>query len=375
MSHSADHIHRLDQRLIVDGDPGLSAAQSMRLWVPSERITMHLIDVPNAPERKWPELIPWMLEDRILQPVEEMHFVIAGRVGDKQLQILAVSQRDMQDWQRIAANAGVAATAMVPDFLALPWEPGRISIGWREGVCLVRHSAEAGFAAAPTSAWAMIDSLISAAEITPRLSISIPDSNLVPSHLQAMADINDSEIDWQFSPIPPSPNLMTGVFKPQLQRNQSSGWLPVFGLAALSLLLLFAYLQISSNIVSQQVDAMGKQVQSSYSSLFAGRKPKPLEVRSAAEAQLSMLFKQQQSLQAAPVAALIALDSFMAGCECTLNAMTADRASMVLHISNAAKLKAQALNIPGYQLSIQPGDAVDAIVLTVVASAGAGGER
>ena len=143
----------------------------------------------------------------------------------------------------------------------------------------------------------------------------------------------------------------------------------------MSLALLFAYLQISSNIISQQIEVTGKQVQSSYSSLFTGRKPKPLEARDAAEQQLSKLFKQQRGLQAAPVAALIALDGFMTSCGCNLSAMTADEEGIRLHITDAEKLTSQALNIPGYQLSIQPGETAGAIVLTAVASSGAGGAR
>ena len=370
IAHSADHIHCLDKRLIVDGDPSLSAAQSMSLWVPSERIAVHLVDVPTAPERKWAELIPWMLEDRILQPVDEMHFVIVGRVDNNQLQILAVSQQDIQDWQRVAQNAGVAATSMTPDFLALPWEAGRISIGWREGVCLVRHSAQGGFAAKPAAAWAMIDSLIAASAIAPRLSISIPDADLVPEHLRAMADINDSVIDWQFGDFPPASNLLTGIFKSQPARTESNTWLPVVGIAAITAVLLFAYLQISSNLYSQQIEIMGKQAQSTYSRLFTGRKPQPMEVREAAELQLSKLSKQQQSLQAAPIATLVALEGLMANCECDLVAMTADQEGMRLEINSAANLEIHTISIPGYQLSSTPGDKQDAIILTLVASTG-----
>ena len=370
IAHSADHIHCLDKRLIVDGDPSLSAAQSMSLWVPSERIAVHLVDVPTAPERKWAELIPWMLEDRILQPVDEMHFVIVGRVDNNQLQILAVSQQDLQDWQRVAQNAGVAATSMTPDFLALPWEAGRISIGWREGVCLVRHSAQGGFAAKPAAAWAMIDSLIAASAIAPRLSISIPDADLVPEHLRAMADINDSVIDWQFGDFPPASNLLTGKFKSQPARTESNTWLPVVGIAAITAVLLFAYLQISSNLYSQQIETMGKQAQSTYSRLFTGRKPQPMEVREAAELQLSKLSKQQQSLQAAPIATLVALEGLMANCECDLVAMTADQEGMRLEINSAANLEIHTISIPGYQLSSTPGDKQDAIILTLVASTG-----
>ena len=370
IAHSADHIHCLDKRLIVDGDPSLSAAQSMSLWVPSERIAVHLVDVPTAPERKWAELIPWMLEDRILQPVDEMHFVIVGRVDNNQLRILAVSQQDMQDWQRVAKNAGVAATSMTPDFLALPWEAGRISIGWHEGVCLVRHSAQGGFAAKPAAAWAMIDSLIAASDIAPRFSISIPDADLVPEHLRAMADINHSAIDWQFGECPPASNLLTGKFKSQPVRTKSNTWLPVIGLAAITAVLLFAYLQITSNLYSQQIETMGKQAQSAYSRLFTGRKPQPMELRDAAELQLSKLFKQQQSLQAAPIAALVALDQLMADCECDLVAMTADQEGMRLDISNAGNLEIHTISVPGHQLSSTPGDKENAIILTVVARAG-----
>ena len=370
VAHSADHIHSLDKRVIVDGDPSLSAAQSMSLWVPSERIAVHHVDVPTAPERKWAELIPWMLEDRILQPVDEMHFVIVGRVDNNQLQILAVSQQDIKDWQRVAQNAGVAATAMTPDFLALPWEAGRISIGWREGVCLVRHSAQGGFAAKPAAAWAMIDSLIAASDIAPRLSISIPDADLVPEHLRAMADINDSVIDWQFADFPPASNLLVGKFKSQPTRTESNTWMPVVGVAAIAAMLLFAYLQISSNLYSQQIETVGKQAQSTYSRLFTGRKPQPMELRDTAELQLSKLFKQQQSLQAAPIATLVALDQLMADCECDLVAMTADQEGMRLEINSAGNLAIHTMSIPGYQLSSTPGDKDGAIILTVVASAG-----
>jgi type II secretion system protein L len=100
-----DHLHCLDQRLIDLSDPLKSDAgrglDLIQLWVPSERIGLHSVDIPSAPERKWPDLLPWILEDKVLQPVEEMHFVVAGRT-DLQLQVMAVSRQDMSEWTRIA---------------------------------------------------------------------------------------------------------------------------------------------------------------------------------------------------------------------------------------------------------------------------------
>lgn len=261
MSLTVDHIHNLDRRITNKGD-GLSSVGSsnvgasevpMAIWVPSERIGFHRVDAPNAPERKWSQLMPWLLEDRILQPVEDMHFVIGARGADNQLQVLAVSREDMQHWCRVAQNAGVTAIYMVPDFLALPWEAGRINVGWREGTCLVRCGADEGFAASPDIAWARIEGLIQQAEVAPRLSISIPDRSMVPEQLRQLADINDASIDWSFADIPATPNLLQGDFKPSSAKLSQTRWQSVAGLGALALVLLFAYLQISNNLVSNQV--------------------------------------------------------------------------------------------------------------------------
>ena len=378
MNSSVDHIHSLDRRITNQGDAFGSIdnlrATPMQLWVPTERIGFHQVEVPTAPERKWPQLIPWLLEDRILQPVEEMHFVIAGRTDNNQLQVLAVSREDMQHWCRVAENSAVAASSMVPDYLALPWEAGRINVGWREGTVVVRSGPDQGFAASPEIAWAMIDRLIQSAEVAPRLSISIPDQSLVPQYLGQTADINDSNIDWEFADIPATPNLLQGDFKPRSSQTSQASWLPVMGLAALALVLLFAYLQISNNLLGKQVQQLEQQLVSGSSKLFGTGNINAADVRSLAEQRLSYLFAQQQSLRTGAVVGLTALDALMSDCECNLVSMTAGDDKLSLNIDSGSKLKSRALNIPGYQTSItqQPNRGEDSIVLTLTAKAGGG---
>ena len=378
MNSSVDHIHSLDRRITNQGDAFGSIddlrATPMQLWVPTERIGFHQVEVPTAPERKWPQLIPWLLEDRILQPVEEMHFVIAGRTDNNQLQVLAVSREDMQHWCRVAENSAVAASSMVPDYLALPWEAGRINVGWREGTVVVRSGPYQGFAASPEIAWAMIDRLIQSAEVAPRLSISIPDQSLVPQYLGQTADINDSNIDWEFTDIPATPNLLQGDFKPRSSQTSQASWLPVMGLAALALVLLFAYLQISNNLLGKQVQQLEQQLVSGSSKLFGTGNINAADVRSLAEQRLSYMFAQQQSLRTGAVVGLTALDALMSDCECNLVSMTAGDDKLSLVIDSGSKLKSRALNIPGYQTSItqQPNRGEDSIVLTLTAKAGGG---
>ena len=368
---NVDHIHNLDQRLSDESDPlkSMAGANSlaMALWVPSERISMHLIDVPSAPERKWSALIPWMLEDRVLQPVETMHFVINRHSGNNQLQVIAVSHEDMQQWQQVAHNAGVAVNLMVPDFLALPYESGRITVGWRNGLLLVRSGTDTGFAAKPNLGWALIDSLLAASNISPRLSISLPDETLVPDHLRDLADINDASIDWQFVDMPIGFNLLTGTFKSASSVTYSKGWLPTIGLAALAIGLLVVYLQISSNALRINVQALEKQSLSSYSRLFRGRAPEVAQIIGSAEQRLTKLRKQKAAIGAGSMAALVAIEDLMTACNCDLRSLSADAQDIRLEIDNGAKLKAKTLSIPGYQIALTqlPDGGPESVLLVV----------
>ena len=352
---SVEHLYNLDQQVNTSDDPLQSVAgtnlESKSLWVPSERIGLHSIDIPSAPERKWAELIPWILEDRVLQPVEEMHFVVAAR-DDQQVHILAVSQQDIREWIRIADNAGIAAVAMAPDFMALDWEPGILSIGWREGMLLVRDGINSGFAALPAVGWVMVDSILKSTSVMPRLSISLPDEDMVPEHLRAEANINSSSVDWQFSAFP-AVNLMTAEFKPKAARPVWFQWWPVAASTIAVLLLTVIYLQLASRSFEAEVSDLQQHLLTSHSRVFGGAKPALAEFRSSAEARIEQLFKQQKSLQAEPVAALSALDAVMNACQCELQAMTASKSGVQLKVLSGSKLLNKSLNVSGYQLSLE----------------------
>ena len=352
---SVEHLYNLDQHFNATDDPLQSVAgarvDSKSLWVPSERVGLHSIPIPSAPERKWAELIPWMLEDRLLQPVDEMHFVVAGR-DDQQLHILAVSQQDMREWLRIADNAGVAASAMAPDFMALTWETGVVSVGWREGMLLVRDGIYSGFAASPNVGWVMLDGILKNSSVMPRLSISLPDEDMVPEHLREAASINSSSIDWQFTSFP-SLNLMSAEFKPKAASSVWFHWWPVAVSTFAVLFLAVFYLQVASRALEADVLTLEQQLLTSHTRVFGGAKPSLSEFRSIAESKIDRLFKQQKSLQQEPLVGIAALNSFMTACQCELHSMIANKSGVQLKLSGGSKLMAKSLNIKGYQLSLE----------------------
>ena len=352
---SVEHLYNLDQHFNATDDPLQSVAgarvDSKSLWVPSERVGLHSIPIPSAPERKWAELIPWMLEDRLLQPIDEMHFVVAGR-DDQQLHILAVSQQDMREWLRIADNAGVAASAMAPDFMALTWEAGIVSVGWREGMLLVRDGIYSGFAASPNVGWVMLDGILKNSSVMPRLSISLPDEDMVPEHLREAASINSSSIDWQFTSFP-SLNLMSAEFKPKAASSVWFHWWPVAVSTFAVLFLAVFYLQVASRALEADVLTLEQQLLTSHTRVFGGAKPSLSEFRSIAESKIDRLFKQQKSLQQEPLVGIAALNPFMTACQCELHSMIANKSGVQLKLSGGSKLMAKSLNIKGYQLSLE----------------------
>ena len=362
-----DHLHCLDRRLIDLSDPLKSdagrAIDLIQLWVPTERISLHSVDIPSAPERKWPDLIPWMLEDKVLQPVEEMHFVVAGRT-DLQLQVMAVSRQDMCEWIRIAENTGVSPLAMAPDFMALPSEPGILSIGLREGMLLVRESDIIGFSAHPDVGWSLVDSIIESSEVAPRISISISDVDMVPAHLRIESNINNSELDWQFSQFP-TVNLMSGDFKPKIKTRTWSFWWPVAVSTIFVLGGLVTYLQTSISALQDEVDAHKKVYLTNYSQIFPGPKPQINSLRMEVENRVDQLFQQKQSLQAAPMEAMISLGPIMTECQCDLVSLNVDDEGIELKVTNGKKLISKSLNVPGYQVSLKQAQSSEEDALTL----------
>lgn len=356
MTLPVDHIHNLDRYITNQGEafeaPADKDAVNMDLWVPSELVSLHSIEPPAAPKRKWAELIPWILEDRLLQPIEEMHFVDCGQNADGEIQVLVVSKLDLQDWQRIAQNSAVEAYGMYPDYMSLSWEVGRISVGWREdGICLVRYGVIEGFAATPEMAWSMIESMLNENSGL-RVSLSVPNIELVPQAIVDVADINDAELDWQFSSPPSQCNLLTGEYGRAFSAEALLNWLPVSVLAVASILLSVIYFDIANTNMAQQINQLENNLTQGYSRLFKGRRPEPNEVRFEAEKNISSLFKQRSGLNSQPVASLMALDRLMTGCGCQLSSLSLSENSIVMQIENGSALKKRTLNVPGFRVGI-----------------------
>ena len=334
-----------------------------KLWVPSEKISVQIIDVPTAPRRKWREIIPWMLEDIVLQNVSDIHYEIIDENSGK-LTLLIISTECLENWQRIAKNAAVNAISMAPDYLAVPFDKNTISVGWREGVLLVRTSRINGFAAKPSLAWPLIERFLDE-NSNFSLSISIPDTSLVPKNLLDSAKINNSEIDWTFG-FDENINVLPSQLKMNNHSNLTSKWLLVACIIILSFGVSLLSVWVGNNAMEKQIELYETSNVDLFKKIFNETVPSSSASRGKAESNIKRLFEQNEALNSPIMQALYALQPLMTNCGCELVEMDLSESSVELQIRNASSLIKRPLKVDGYKIVIDNPESSESDVVKIM---------
>ncbi len=361
------HLFDLERRQvqIEDALEGSLATdfEMAKLWVPSEKISIQIIDVPTAPRRKWREIIPWMLEDIVLQNVSDIHYEIIDENSGK-LTLLIISTECLENWQRIAKNAAVNAISMAPDYLAVPFDKNTVSVGWREGVLLVRTSRINGFAAKPSLAWPLIERFLDE-NSNFSLSISIPDTSLVPKNLLDSAKINNSEIDWTFG-FDENINVLPSQLKMNNHSNLTSKWLLVACIIILSFGVSLLSVWVGNNAMEKQIELYETSNVDLFKKIFNETVPSSSALRGKAESNIERLFEQNEALNSPIMRALYALQPLMTNCGCELVEMDLSESSVELQIRNASSLIKRSLKVDGYKIVIDNPESSESDVVKIV---------
>ena len=361
------HLFDLERRQvqIEDALEGSLATdfEMAKLWVPSEKISIQIIDVPTAPRRKWREIIPWMLEDIVLQNVSDIHYEIIDENSGK-LTLLIISTECLENWQRIAKNAAVNAISMAPDYLAVPFDKNTISVGWREGVLLVRTSRINGFAAKPSLAWPLIERFLDE-NSNFSLSISIPDTSLVPKNLLDSAKVNNSEIDWTFG-FDENINVLPSQLKMNNHSNLISKWLLVACIIILSFGVSLLSVWVGNNAMEKQIELYETSNVDLFKKIFNQKVPSSSALRGKAESNIKRLFEQNEALNSPIMRALYALQPLMTNCGCELVEMDLSESSVELQIRNASSLIKRPLKVDGYKIVIDNPESSESDVVKIM---------
>lgn len=131
-----------------DGAPPTAVragADRVVVLVPGEAVLLTRARLPPGSPGKLAQVLPYALEDRLLDDVQQLHFVAGPRDPDGQHAVAVVARERMQAWLNALADAGIDADVLLPDTLAVPLPDGQACALLLGDRCLVRTAADAGF--------------------------------------------------------------------------------------------------------------------------------------------------------------------------------------------------------------------------------------
>lgn len=135
-------------------DDALLLARSRRLVVivPTTDITLTSVELPahllTLPQAKLLQAVPYLLEDRLAEDVDTLHFALGRRDPQGRLPVAIAAQEKMKAWLQPFHDRGIAPDILVPDALCLPLarEAGPVwSVLLEDGHAVVRTGIGGGF--------------------------------------------------------------------------------------------------------------------------------------------------------------------------------------------------------------------------------------
>jgi type II secretory pathway component PulL len=154
-------------------------------WVSSNNVIIAELNWPktNLKSSKKHVLAPFLIEDVLLTPAEEIHYLVKENTNNKDI-FLGI---DKQILSKIHSDIGEinisSIDAIVPDILAVPYYDDKFSV-WHEGdYSLVRTSAYTGFSGNTEWVFANLKVMLHINK-QQELVVFADDKNLIPTEIQ-----------------------------------------------------------------------------------------------------------------------------------------------------------------------------------------------
>lgn len=249
-----------------------SKPSAINLWVPSTQLNCFQLMPLTAPKKKWPEIIPWQLEDSLLESPAQYQ-IVWHQDNDKQpLDVLAIPKSEINQWQLMARANNVEAVMMVPDCFALPAN----SSGWTAYLdgnqVTVRTEQAKGFACQKDFFWQLLERELQAND---KFTVWMWTATVqeLPNEFQtnARVEIEQRQISWETIDPPKSYDLQGGKAKLQQQGDGFTPWRWTAALTASLVLLSCVWMWLEGNYYQSSASQLSRVVQRDYQQLFGNQ--------------------------------------------------------------------------------------------------------
>ena len=133
---------------VQSGAPDAGVLNSIRhvvVLVPGSEVSLFEVQVPGRNRQRVTRAVPYVLEERLAEDVEGLHFALGAAGEDNRYPVAVVQRARMDDWLELLQEHGISASQWVPDILAVPSE-GDWSLLVDGDTVLVRSGDYTGFA-------------------------------------------------------------------------------------------------------------------------------------------------------------------------------------------------------------------------------------
>ena len=264
--------------------PEMTNSISTILIVPSEEILLTSVSVPIKQQRHLNQVLDFVVEEHIVDPIESMHLSIAPSDGTENIDVAAIKKEKFQDWLSLFENINIFPDYCFADVLCVPQNNSRSQILYDSDKFLFRKSEHNGL----SCDFGLIESLLSinkannpffveevSESFADHLTLILPNNQSIISNedqkKQLISNLNLSDIDFKLIEYSESPsqllsvnavknclstlNLLQNEFKPKSLNIENKRFLQNAGLSMLGVILLFlsisliggAYLNYQAN--------------------------------------------------------------------------------------------------------------------------------
>src|SRR6186713_3052362 len=105
----------------------MATGRRLAVIVPAGEVLATDSDAPAKGAAKLAQVVPYALEERVADEIENLHFAIGERAADTaRVPVVVVQRTRLETWLTELRAAGLAPTAIYPESTLLPAMPGQL---------------------------------------------------------------------------------------------------------------------------------------------------------------------------------------------------------------------------------------------------------
>ena len=364
---SADLFH-IDEYLSGESLLATDSPRSISLFINSDQVSFHKVQLPDAPKAKWMQLLPWIMEDQLLLPVHELHFVICSVDADRLAQVVSIPKSEMHRLQLLLEKNSAEVGRLIPDTLALPLEEGFISLAKCGDRLLVRSGQYEGLSGSPDFIWTLLELQESQQELLDKplkYQCFGMSADALPEWIQDKASLNTNEIDWAFADFPAESNLLVGEYKPQPKLLQIGPWMPALVAASIALVLFCGWVFVDHRINARELAQLNPVVATEFEAHF-GVSPSQLNTLQRQGNQIISEKESRYFSSAASVWPITeSIDAALSSCsDCRIESLVIGSDAGQIRMENNNSVLSAIARADGLDVTLSEPDAEDTVVVT-----------